>query len=47
MKDKWRGLQRRVELIVAKAYREEVLRAQVKGVGEMIMLVTVCNEAFA
>ena len=47
MKDKWRGLQRRVELIVAKAYREEVLRAQVKGVGEMNMLVTVCDEAFA
>ena len=30
-----------------KKYREEVSKAQVKGVGEMIMLVTVCDEAFA
>ena len=27
--------------------REEVLKAQVKGVGEMTILVTVCDEAFA
>ena len=30
-----------------KKYREEVSKAQVKGVGEIIMLVTVCDEAFA
>jgi hypothetical protein len=28
-------------------YREEVSKAQVKGVGKMIMLVTVCKDAFA
>ena len=30
-----------------KKYREEVSKAQVKGIGEMTMLVTVCDEAFA
>ena len=30
-----------------KKYREEVSKAQVKGLGEMTMLVTVCDEAFA